>query len=953
MSVSRNNDREYEILESIKDCIFFVDGEGIIVFVNHSLELALGYKKEELNGSHFSVIFSIGNRPGLEADIMMVTWADSSWTGDVLFCDSDNNEKYFEFKTSAIIDSENNYAGFSAVGRDISERMELMRLITESNGLLKKVTSSLDSTIASLPEGVVVTDNSLNIIKINRVVEEILGVRANELLGKSLLMSISVEPLNNLVITALKSPNELVTGEFDIVNGFGRKMFLRAKVSHILDESRESIGLVVILSNISREKEFDNLKSDFLSIVSHELRTPLTAIIGFASILLEEKDLLSASENQNYLSTILKNGNHLLELINDLLDISQLESNKIRLRQRETNVRDLAIEVLNSQCRLALEKGIKITAEVDEAIPDFIYADEPKVKQVLTNIINNAIKFTPVGGSIGLCVRDFATVVEFAVSDSGIGIPVEKASKLFENFYQADSTTTRKFGGAGLGLAMCKKIVELHNGAIWMEPRAPQGSVFRFTLPYGNQAGINEEKVFRIGYVPVLDHAVAMLTQQICAEGKNCAEISWVRCHSWAELSDRIIRRQLDGAFMMVPMLLNFLANGIPLKTLFVAHRNGACLTSGKSGVMSEKTLYDSLCGSKIGVPHRYSTHHFLLYGMAEKFCGKLGRDVIITIVGDSEVAAAFEYNRIDAAFTSEPVSNELGKLIPGSFRLYSGKVSAEHACCVFTCLENAMVSNNSIIEKLIGLMSNASMMIRNDPAFAAERIAPFVSASVEDIKKVLSNRDAIIFDGTIPKPEDFSEFLRIARSLRLFIDDGMLNGSICDSFARKFDRDGQPGPLLPNFRMKRLEYSENEKKFTASGALDKGRTSERKILVCDDNPEVREIIKASLSSLPCKVSTCSNGAEALLLVSKDAPDILIIDISMPVLGGLETIRILRSRNEYSKMPIVLMRSSHAISDEEPVNGEANGNGADEVIIKPFRASEVRDSVLKLVKGLS
>lgn len=223
-------------------------------------------------------------------------------------------------------------------------------------------------------------------------------------------------------------------------------------------------------------------KSEFLASMSHELRTPLNAIIGFSEVLVEKMFGDLNPKQEEYLVDILSSGRHLLSLINDILDLSKVESGRIELEVTTFDF-PMACEHTATLVReKARRHGIQLTLEVDPRVGLFT-ADERKVKQVLINLLSNAIKFTSEGGSISLGVDLKERLIEVSVTDSGIGISVNDQEKIFDEFYQAGADATRRREGTGLGLALAKKFVELHGGHIWVESQIGLGSTFAFTLP--------------------------------------------------------------------------------------------------------------------------------------------------------------------------------------------------------------------------------------------------------------------------------------------------------------------------------------------------------------------------------------------------------------------------------------------------------------------------------------
>jgi signal transduction histidine kinase len=231
-------------------------------------------------------------------------------------------------------------------------------------------------------------------------------------------------------------------------------------------------------------KEVDRLKSEFLTSMSHELRTPLNSIIGFADVLLQGIDGELNEMAVNDIRLIYNSGQHLLALINDILDLSKIEAGKMELVREPVNVQTAIQDVLAASSSLVKNKPVEILVDVEETMPP-IYADRLRFNQILLNLVSNAAKFTDKGNiTLKARVPKYAPdKMEVSVIDTGIGIPPEKIKTIFDRFRQADSSTTRQYGGTGLGLAICKQLIEMHDGEIWIESAVNVGSTFAFTIP--------------------------------------------------------------------------------------------------------------------------------------------------------------------------------------------------------------------------------------------------------------------------------------------------------------------------------------------------------------------------------------------------------------------------------------------------------------------------------------
>jgi signal transduction histidine kinase len=293
------------------------------------------------------------------------------------------------------------------------------------------------------------------------------GIRA--LLGVPLLRE--GEVIGALIVRR-KRTGSFADGTVNLVKSFAAQSALaihNAKLFHELDEkSRE-------LAAASRHK------SEFLANMSHELRTPLNAVLGYAELIHDGIYGEVPGKMQEVLERIQQNGRHLLGLINAVLDLSKIEAGQLTLSPADYSVREVALGVISATEALAAEKQLALEVDVPADLPQG-FGDERRITQVLLNLVGNAIKFTD-AGSIRIRARVENGSFVVAVTDTGVGIAPEDRERIFEEFQQVDSSSTRKKAGTGLGLAIARRIVELHGGRIWVESTPGQGSTFAFTLP--------------------------------------------------------------------------------------------------------------------------------------------------------------------------------------------------------------------------------------------------------------------------------------------------------------------------------------------------------------------------------------------------------------------------------------------------------------------------------------
>ena len=277
---------------------------------------------------------------------------------------------------------------------------------------------------------------------------------------------------NRRLIHGLENTVKERTKQIEDVN-----LKLKALVTELKTKKKEAEKLMIQAEAANRAK------SEFLSNMSHELRTPLNSIIGFSEVMRDGMAGMVTDEQKQYLNDIWESGRHLLRLINDILDLSKIEAGKMQLEISEFSISDLIGSSFAMLREKAMKHGISLTSEQDEDI-GIITADQIKIKQVLLNLLSNALKFTPDGGFTTVKARRIDDAeIEISVIDTGIGIAQKDMEKLFRPFQQVESTLIKKHEGTGLGLKLCKDIVELHGGRIWAESTPGQGSRFVFVLP--------------------------------------------------------------------------------------------------------------------------------------------------------------------------------------------------------------------------------------------------------------------------------------------------------------------------------------------------------------------------------------------------------------------------------------------------------------------------------------
>ncbi len=382
-------------------------------------------------------------------------------------------QKKLDFKTQEMSNK------YEALIREKSQNEEVAwRKYKKILGDKKKT----EAVIRSIAEGLLVVDSAGRVIMINPAAEKLLGVSRKNQLGRSLVENLKEEQLVSLAKGFLGKEEDK---EIELISKDDEtKKVLRASSAVIEDENGQTVGMVSVLSDITKQKELDQLKANFVANVSHEIRSPLVATEKAISLILS-KSTGEISENQEQFLTIAeRNLKRLGNIINDLLDLSKLEAGKMELKRVPTSLEAVINEAIEGLQVWASTKSISIEKRIQNGLPE-INIDADKIIQVLNNLIGNAIKFTPNDGKITVeaILREKNKGIEVSVQDTGIGIDESDLHRVFDKFYQSGERVATDVSGTGIGLSIAREIVELHSGKIWAESEKGKGARFIFILP--------------------------------------------------------------------------------------------------------------------------------------------------------------------------------------------------------------------------------------------------------------------------------------------------------------------------------------------------------------------------------------------------------------------------------------------------------------------------------------
>ncbi|MFD1773798.1 PAS domain-containing hybrid sensor histidine kinase/response regulator [Paenibacillus rhizophilus] len=406
------------------------------------------------------------------------------------------NGQAIEINTTNIpIIMDDEVVGVYGISRDITERTRYVEQIEKLGNEYTLILNAVTEGLFGLDRyGKVTFINPAGAYMLDFEYDDILGLSCRELIHQTSLDGIDYLPEEAPLMKAIHSGVSHQGKEAVLWRRDGTSFLASYQVTPLFDKG-EYVGALVVFRDITDEREIirakesaekaDQAKSEFLAVMSHELRTPMNGIMGMTDLLAQTE---LNEEQRSYTEIISQSSGALLSILNEILDFSKIEAGKMTLAHDPFALREVLESVTELFSAKAKEKNLGLIWEIGSEVPDIIIGDAARLRQVLVNLVSNAVKFTE-GGKVSIEVKAESRpspgipALSFRVKDTGIGIPAEKQPLLFQSFSQLHPAINRKYGGTGLGLAICKKLIELMGGAIGVESAPGQGSVFYFTLP--------------------------------------------------------------------------------------------------------------------------------------------------------------------------------------------------------------------------------------------------------------------------------------------------------------------------------------------------------------------------------------------------------------------------------------------------------------------------------------
>jgi PAS domain S-box-containing protein len=526
--VRRQKEYSETLVESSPVAIVTGDNQFHVTSWNEGAERLFGYSAAEAIGHHVNDL--VASQPDLHVEAE--AFDEDNADGETVHSITHRTRKDGSLVDVEIIGKmvvvDGQRLGFIAIYHDLSELKRAEEAILESQRRMADI-------ISFLPDATMVIDKDGRVIAWNRAIEEMSGVKAEEILGQGdyayalpfygarrpILVDLVLNPPEMLeaIFGALERPDIHRMGDVLSSEGFvpgvkGGGRFLYATASPLRDAKGQITGGIEIIRDVTERKQAEEelhkakaeaeaanqAKSAFLAMMSHEIRTPMNAIIGMSGLLM---DTALNPDQRDFAETIRNSSDALLTIINDILDFSKIEAGKMDLEEQPFDLRECLEASLDLMRMRASEKGLELALQIEPDVPPAIFGDVTRLRQILVNLLGNSVKFTEQGEVVLSVNREVGKLVEgeiskladqstnlpiyqlhFSVNDTGIGIPAEQLERLFQAFSQADTSISRRYGGTGLGLAISKRLSGLMGGRMWVESEGVpgKGSTFNFTI---------------------------------------------------------------------------------------------------------------------------------------------------------------------------------------------------------------------------------------------------------------------------------------------------------------------------------------------------------------------------------------------------------------------------------------------------------------------------------------
>lgn len=717
----------------------------------------------------------------------------------------------------------------------------------------------------------------------------------NEQLAVGLVNAKSFEQLENFV-NELRTLNE----EYQKQN----KQILQQndELKELHNQLREKA--VEIDRQRAKAVELTKVKSEFLASMSHELRTPLISILGLTELLL--KDISVEFKTKDRLNIVHRNGKKLLGLINNILEFSKFESGKIEVKKEKFLLNDLLDEVNANIQHLASEKNLKFILDVPENTNILIDTDRAKLEQIILNLLVNAVKFTE-EGYVQLAVKMIdSTDIEFIAADSGIGISDEHKKIIFSEFRQVDNGTTRKYGGAGLGLAICKKYIELLGGKLILQSEEGRGSKFSFALHN-----------IILDVIESTEHKFLSISENEEVDKKSGTILI---------VNDNTNSQKLIGDYLASYHYNILFASNVNDGNRIANEKNPDVIVFDP--LIRDKDVWSIISKLKMN-------------GLTKEI------PIILTTIIEEE-KVGWEPGIFD--FISTPLTDgDLKNLINRTEEHFNKKV--EKIVCVdankteFEVLKNTL--GNSYDIHLITKSESVVNSVRKDPPqLLIIDIQSFSEKSLDICYELSVKRDTKNIPIVLKTPSEFSESLSEAVTKKLHALTLKVKSHPLDVL--KVLRDRLNIDDRETNKKTQLIEEQPEPKAAPVQSIESENYSNSKptVLIVDDDSDALFTVGEFVKELHCNTIFAHNGVECLLMLNHVDPDLILLDIMMPQMDGFETIKRIRADKRFEKIPVVAL-TAYAMLDNKSV---IEKNGFDDMVTKPINSQMLSSKLQKYLK---
>lgn len=491
IALEESKNRMESLISSMNDLIFVLDNDFVFQEYNQPISEKLLVKPEMFVGKNIKDI----PFPKESLKIILEALSEARTTGKPqkteYFVEIGDKKLWFDLNITPFLNVSKVQTGLTCVARDITERKQSELKLKQKSLEISAEKNKIETIVQGIGDGVFVIDKEFKIVLFNAAASEISGFDAKETLGKPYK-----EVLNFVLEKDGKVNDKFVMDAFATgkVQEMANHTVLYKKdkttvavadsAAPLKDENGDIFGCVVVFRDVTKEREVDRMKTEFISVASHQLKTPLAGIKWVSELLMGNEIATPCRKQKEYLKDIYFSNERMIKLVDDLLDISHIESGKkFIINKKKVDVVKILDEILNDNKQLAKDKKVRI--EKCESSPSklILNIDGDKIKQALTNLINNAIKYSKAGGKVEIKCDKRENERIFMVKDNGIGIPKNQQKKIFQKFFRADNAASQETDGTGLGLYIAKANIEAHGGKLWFESEEGKGTIFYFSIP--------------------------------------------------------------------------------------------------------------------------------------------------------------------------------------------------------------------------------------------------------------------------------------------------------------------------------------------------------------------------------------------------------------------------------------------------------------------------------------